>query len=350
MRRCSILLSFILIILILTACGNESGRYTPRTRGTDVRKPMSWGHDQTIYIFADEPAWLACKDTLSRTLEQTRLTTEHEQYFELKYADFGLIDHHYKYKNLIFLANVNSHGEVMNFLKERLSNEIIDKVKQERIGMFVHHNLWANDQMVVFLMADNLTELKTFVGEQKVKTFELFLRTLKDRLATQVYKTDVYPSSNFDSRSWKMQIPTSFKILTVKDSTLVFRARLNNQPDRYILVHREVVEKSPDANWFKSKRRELANTFYDGDSFEDKNIQLKKSKLGLYPCLEMWGYWINNKYLVGGGFQSFLVYSSEKGEVYIIDNSVYYPEGFKLKALLETKVISETFTIKKENQ
>jgi len=52
---------------------------------------------------------------------------------------------------------------------------------------------------------------------------------------------------------------------------------------------------------------------------------------------------------VGGAFQSFAFFDENSERAYLIDNSVYYPEGSKLEALIELEIISSSIVIK-DNQ
>ncbi|MCK5050398.1 MAG: DUF4837 family protein, partial [Candidatus Cloacimonetes bacterium] len=86
--------------------------------------------------------------------------------------------------------------------------------------------------------------------------------------------------------------------------------------------------------------------YYDEDEFFDRDVRMEKFKLAGYQGWRLTGRWQNKKHSVGGAFQSFAFYDETNGLAYLIDNSVYHPEGEKLEALYELEIISNTLKLK----
>ena len=94
-------------------------------------------------------------------------------------------------------------------------------------------------------------------------------------------------------------------------------------------------------------RDKIGKSFYEGDKIDDLSLTIRrKYKIGNYKCIKINGRWQNEKYYIGGAFQSFGIYDDKTGTAYLIDNSVYYPQGKKLLSLVELEVISSTFQVK----
>ena len=83
---------------------------------------MSWGHRQTIYVFADDNIWKYAEKSLRETLERFQFTTENEPYFELKRATN--IEQFYKFNNLLFLGDMQSDGEISTYIRDMIGNQI----------------------------------------------------------------------------------------------------------------------------------------------------------------------------------------------------------------------------------
>ena len=85
---------------------------------------------------------------------------------------------------------------------------------------------------------------------------------------------------------------------------------------------------------------------YDEDEYVEENLRSRKYQFAGFSGWRIDGTWMNKKYTAGGAFQSFAFYDEETQQAFLIDNSVYYPEGFKLDALIELELISETIQLK----
>ena len=343
------ILIILVIFFLLFGCAPKREKYTPKTGKINPRKPMSWGHRQTIYIFAEDDIWNLLHEKLENNLGRVYFTTNNENYFEIKRAPLKSLQQFFKFNNILFLSYLNSESELANYIKEIMGEKAEKDLKKNGVAMYPLDNLWANDQFVLFLLANDKSHLLKLYDLQENKIFELFKNKLYERIARQVYKQDIYPQSEFAGFPWTLKLPKSY-ILYKKDSQnrfVSYIARLREHADRYISVYYEKLDKTDfGKNWLKKKRAELAWKYYDEDEFAEKDIRTEKTKLGNFDCWKLSGRWQNKKYLVGGAFQSFAFYDEKTKTAFLIDNSVYFPEGYKLSALIELEVISGTFRLK----
>ena len=94
----------------------------------------------------------------------------------------------------------------------------------------------------------------------------------------------------------------------------------------------------------------IGEKYYEGDKIDTVSLTIFNNyKISKYRCIKISGRWQNKNYFIGGAFQAFGIYDKETQTAYLIDNSVYFPDGKKLLSLIELEVISDTFIIKKEN-
>jgi len=340
----------ILISILLISCSKETGNSSKQK--ADIHKPMSWGHKQDIYVFADDNVWKYGEQYIRNTLERFYFTTENEPYFLVKRAPMDEMEQFYKFNNLLFLADLNSGEPVADYVEKIMGKQIDKEIAENTVGVYPQDNVWARDQFVLFLLADNEKNLLELNIEMANKTFELFRDILYGRIETQLYKTKTYSASTFDNYSWILDLPKSYVVYKQDDANnfISFISRLRNKPDKYISVYSQRMENNKiDESWLKKTRSELAWKYFDEDEFFDKDIRFRRYE---HNGLEGWkisGRWRNEKYAVGGAFQSFAFYDEAGKTAYLIDNSIYYPEGYKLAGLIEMEVISKTFAVKRKS-
>lgn len=343
------LLLILLTALSLLGCGDE-GRPTPQgQKSIDPHKPMAWGKKHVIYVFADDKVWQGAEKQLRRTLEREYFTTENEKFFEIKRVPFADLEQFYKYNNLIFMGDLSSQSKVNEYINSVISTRIKEEVEKNVVGIYPVENLWANDQYVLFMLSNSTQKLLELNYLHLNQTFELFKAKLFERFRSQLYAGEIYQRSTFRDFPWQLKLPQKYQLYK-KDKAgnfVSYIARLRDKPDRYISVYYQSAENDiVDKEWLIEKRAELAWEYYDEDEYVEENLRSRKYQFAGFSGWRIDGTWMNRKYTAGGAFQSFAFYDEETQQAFLIDNSVYYPEGFKLDALIELELISETIQVK----
>jgi len=341
-----ILLLLCIMIILSCSTGKED---SSSNRKTDIRKPMSWGHQQSIYIFADSKIWRYAKKPLKESLERVQFTTENETYFTTEYIDFSKLEQFYKFNNLIFFCNISSDDEVSKYVKSIMGEKVTEEIEENTIGIYPQYNLWASDQQIIFLLGNNEENLLKLNILQADRIFNLFKDKLYERIGIKLYKYKTHPSNLFAGYPWKIELPKTYMIYKEdRDNNFnSYLARNRDKPDRFIAVYYEKIEKElMTRDWLKEKRASLVWNYYDEDEFKDRDIRIENHDIGDHKGWKLSGRWQNMKFLVGGAFQSFAFYDDLNGRAYLIDNSVYFPEGYKLTSLMELEIISNTIFIK----
>ena len=350
MRKFIVLI--VLSFLVFAGCSSDPSQQkvnNTKQKKVDIKKPMSWGHKQTIYVFADNNVWKFAERHLRDTLERYYFTTENEPYFEVKRAPLDKLEQFYKFNNLIFLADLESSAPVSAYVKTIMGSAIETEIAENKVGMYPKENIWARDQFVLFLIGNNERNLLNLNISMAEETFQQFKQKLFERISFLTYKSKTYLKSTFNNYTWEMDIPKTYTVYKQDDKNnfISFLARLRNKPDRYISIYSEdMVEDKVNDDWLKEKRKELAWKYYDEDEYFDKDVRIQPYEIGKKQGRKLSGRWQNKKYAVGGAFQSFAFYDEIGKKAYLIDNSIYFPEGFKLAGLIETEVISQTIKIK----
>jgi hypothetical protein len=337
------LLAMMSVALLLLSCGSgEMGQSNPRL-------PLSWGHKQKIYVLADSPVWNVSEEVLRETLERPIFTTFNEKEFELERADFKDLEQFYKFNNVVFLGNVNSNNDVAVYLRDYLSEHVINEVKENGAGIYVKNDLWARNQMVMFLLGDSKETVQKLIKLQSNRIYAEFDETLHQRIKQQVYKQKQYDDSVYADFPWTLKLTKNYVPYRTDTANrfISFIARLRNKPDRYIAVYYEKIpEEEFTRDWLKATRARLAWKYYDEDEIAEDKSNMRNYRIADTDGLRFGGLWQNQKYAVGGPFQTFAFYHQPTGTAYVIDNSIYWPEGYKLPGLIELEEIAKTIRIK----
>ena len=343
------LYSIFLIFLLLLGCGKTSSANSSENK-IDYSKPLSWGQKQTIYVFASDHIWKYAQTPLKKSLGRNVFTTQNENYFDVKRADISDISQFYKYKNLIFLVNIATKDSVSNYIKSRLNQAIIDDVKKKSVGLFARNDLWARDQQVVILMGNNERNLLKLNILQSEKIFNVFKEKLIKRESANILGIKTLPASTFANFPFTLKIPKMFLIYKdkPKEHYISFIKRIvKDGYDRYVTVYYEKMAKNKvDADWLIKTRKKLAWKVYDQDEFSKKDIRIQKCKINKRNGWQIAGRWQNKKYYIGGTFQSFAFYHEKSHTAVIVDNSIYFPAGYKLTGLIQLQIISNTIEMK----
>ncbi|MDP8321296.1 MAG: DUF4837 family protein [Candidatus Stygibacter australis] len=341
----------LVVLMVLFSCGKQEKGSASAMKGVvkDRKKPLAWGKKQKIYVFADDNVWKYAEDDLRQTIERTYYTTLNEKMFELERISFSKLEDYFRFNNLIFYCDASSEQEVSKYVKERLGSKIDERIAADGGAIYPVYNLWADDQLVLFIVGETEERLLKLNMLQASKFWEIFKQRLYKRIEYQVYRSRRKPMSNFTEKIWQFDLPdryVKFREDNINHFTS-YLARSKSQPDRYISVYYEdMPENIISRDWLIEKRNEIAGKYYDGDKFSKQDVTISNTEISRYSGLKLMGRWNNKKYYIGGAFSCFAFWEPERKQVFIIDNSVYYPEGDKLPALIELEIISNSFRLK----
>ena len=350
---------FLIALLIVSCSGKNNG--TGKTSKSssneaykskeDYRKPISWGKKNVIYIFADKTIWDYGRNKIKQSFEREFFTTQNEKLFNIEKVDIKDISRYYKFTNLIFFADITSDKPVANYVKQLLSEHVINNIKTTGSNIFVQDELWARDQLVIFVLGKSAEQTLLCTFDKLNFLFEQFKANEMKRLEKIAYRTGVNKQEmNYEREhyQWQIQLPKYFKTFRRDDENnfVSYLLRVEKYPDRYLFVYWEnMPENNVSKKWLFEKRKELVWKYYDEDEFSELDVVKENATFNKYNGYKLYGRWQNKKYYIGGAFVSFAFYEPEQKRAYIIDTSVYFPEGNKLRALLELEIIAKKFLV-----
>lgn len=353
------ILVFIVLLSLAAStfsCGKSDAKpdkYSFYESVVDTSKPIAWGEDRDIYILCDEVNWKSIGENLKNNLEQEFQIVVKERYFNIKRGDIRDINQLIKYKNLLFVGNLDSKASVSAHITRTLPPQLVNKVKNTGIEMFVAKNRWVTDQVIVYLVTSSQDKISSISEPITDKLFSLYLERLAERKAYQAYRTKLIPDTFYETYPFTIKMPENYKLFanSPKNRFLSFLYRMNSEskdfPDKYLSIYYEdIPQDSLNEKWILQKRKILADKYYDKDEFDPGMISIDKVSIGTYTAWRLMGPWKNLKHNIGGGFQTFAFYDIKQKRAYLIDNVVYFPAGDKLPELLELQQISQTFKTK----
>ncbi len=322
----------------------------------DPHKPMSWGQDQVIYVFADPEIWKEAEFYVRYSLERAFYTVENEKLYEVRLGDVKALDQFYKYKNLLFLCDLSTDQPVAQSVKKMMNSDMKNYVQKNGIGLFAKHNFWANEQFVVFMIGNSKENLLNYNKTHGNEVFYHYRQKLVQRISYKLKKNKPVSEKMFKDYPFTLKVPENYLLYKSDPKgrfiSFIWRSREDQKlnPDKYISVYYEKMpnktNKVIEKDWVTKTRKRIAWDYYDQDEMLDQDVQYGLFKFINYPTWYMSGRWQNKKYYVGGSFQSMGFYDEKTQTAYLIDTSVYFPQGKKLKFLMELESIAQTFRIK----
>ena len=138
-------------------------------------RPSTLGYPYRIFVVADSLLWEDIQQPISDMFEGKVLTPVSEKKFYFTRIPLRMLNEFKNRMNIFFIGVQNEDGEVNQYLREVLPAEFQKGVAEGRYFYLFQDNLFARDQIGLFMFAKNRrTFLKHFeeMKEQIYNTFE----------------------------------------------------------------------------------------------------------------------------------------------------------------------------------
>lgn len=354
MRKLIIVL--FVLLTVLSGCNRIKpipSRYTEFDDLIDHAKPLALGDDRDVHVFCDPANWKTLEPFIRSGIEREVPITYPEKYFQLVMADVKDAPALAKYKNIIYIGDLESKTPVSAYMKSILASDFQTRVQSSGGDLFVSKNHNSRDQIVLFLLGKDSLSLSKIGTLQADNIFSLLLKRFSERQGYYAYQSKVISPDFFKPYPFSLQIPETYRLFSNdKDGrflSLIYRAKMQNReiPDKYISVYYEPMPQNKvDLNWLIAKRQEIGQKYFEGDEFDPNLIRKESITFQKREAFRLLGAWKNLKHMIGGGFQSYAFWDENTKTAYLIDNVVFFPAGDKLPILVELYVISNSFRVK----
>jgi len=342
----TILLSiFFLAIFLFSACTNS-------------KKPAI-GNDDDIIVIADSLLFLELEAEMLHVFEKVIYTPQPENLFNLKRENIENLNQLKSRKNIIFLGSFNAKDQVSEYIKQALDSSVTKLVKNGEEFFFNKNNLWAKDQLVMFIVANSAEELKKDILNGNEELLYSFRKISNDRLFSKLYKPR-YENKKIEAEllnkyGWTIYVQPAVE-LAKSDSTNNFvwlRSGRNTPVERWIFVH--WIENA-NASFLNSdsliniRNRITQKHFWVSDdsvcvdiSFGMSKPMVSQANFNEHYALMSQGFWKFSDKSGGGPFVSYAYLDENTGRFYMLDASIYAPKYYKKKLIQQGDVILTSF-------
>ena len=308
------------------------------------------GSDHQIRVVADSLIWQQAEPILRDILEKVEYTPQPEKVFKIIKAD---LNNFKRFKNIIFLSTFDAKDEISNSINSNLSENARRKVETGNI-IFVKQNEWANYQMIMFLIGNDLPSLLNRIEEQRSEIFFQFDNYWnefhKDILFHYKEKKDI-EQHLLKNYGWMIRVPNDFnlEIQSAKDRFVMF---LRNIPPRWLSIYWiEAIDPSIiTKEWCIAQRNEIGKKFYEGETLEEKYEEVRAEEVIFLNrrALKLKGLWKNADDAAdpaGGPFRLYCFFDEPTERIYFIDMHLFYPEFKKRKLhyFRQMEIVANTF-------
>ncbi len=356
MKRFYLLIPLILIALGFS-CGKKqatpSARYTAFDKMLNYAKPLAFGEDSDVYVFASAKNWQMLELLLRSSIERKVRLVYEEAYFNLIKVELKDVDKYLQYKNLLFIGDLKAKDEITQYMLSSLNPGYPQRVQQSGGDLFTARNHNSRDQIILYLLGKDKNSLSNTATLQSDNIFSLLLKRYGERQAYQAFRGKVIEAGFWKPYPFSMQIPDTYRLYSNDKAgrflSFLYRARIPDReiPDKYISVYYEDMPADEvTADWLFNKRQELWQARFEGDTIRKENLRSEAFKFAGYQGYRISGPWENQKLVIGGAFQTMAFWHPDSKRAYLIDNSVFFPAGDKLAILLELHMISSSLRIK----
>lgn len=340
-----LLLPFILLTFLFSACTNS-------------KKPAI-GNEDDIIIIADSLLFVQLEAELLHVFEKVIYTPQPENLFNLKRESISKLNQLKNRKNVIVLGTLNSDDRTSNYIKQSLDSSVTKLVKNGSEFFFNKNDLWAKDQLVMFIVSNSVDELKKNILNANEELLYSFRKISNKRLFSNLYKPK-FENKKIEAEllnkfGWTMYVQPAVE-LAIKDSSNNFvwlRNGRNTPVERWIFVH--WIENA-NANYLNSDslmsiRNKVTKKYFTVSddsicvdiSFGMSKPMVSQASFNEHYALMSQGFWKFSDKSGGGPFISYSYLDEKTKRFYMIDASIYAPKYYKKKLIQQADVILTSF-------
>lgn len=312
-----------------------------------LQRQVPLGDDNAIKVAADSTIWMELEPVLRQIFEKVEYTPQPEKAFKLSQGDVNNIK---RFKNIIFLSTLDATDQISNSINSSLTDESRKRVATGSI-MFVKKEQWARDQIIMFLVGNDLPSLVTKVTELHDEIFFQF-----DDHWNKIHHEILYQNREqfnvethlLKTYGWMLRVPVDYRL------------EVQSARDRFVMFHRQVplrwlsvfwIEASDPSliskEWCIAKRNEIGKKFYEDETVEEQfeSVIAEEVIFQNRPALKLKGLWKNDEKVAGGPFRMYCFFDEGTERIYFIDMHVFSPalKKGKLHYLRQLDIIANSF-------
>jgi len=322
-------------------------------------KSPAIGNGDDIIVLADSALYYELEAEMLHVFEKIIYTPQPENLFNLQREDFNKIRKLQNRKNIIILGTLDSDDNTSKYIKASLDSSVTELVKDNKESFINKNDLWAKDQLVMFLVSNSIDELKKNILKANEELLYSFRKASNQRLFSKLYKPSLELKKTkaeiLSKYEWTLYVQPAVEYAT-SDSVNNFvwlRSGRNTPIERWMFVH--WIENA-NGKYLKydslinirnrvTKKHYLAS---DDSVYVDIAYGMSKPMIseanfnGRYALMSQ-GFWKFSDQSGGGPFISYSFLDEKSGRFYMIDASIFAPKYYKKKLLQRADVVLNSF-------
>lgn len=322
----------------------------------------AWGADDEIIVFADSVDFYELEASLLTVFNKVIYTPQAEALFNLVRKDVSQFEKYRKFKNILFIAPLDTLHEVSRIVGNMLTDDVRSLVMSDSVSVINKHDVWAKNQLVMILTSANLEKLKSNILNSHQDLIYYFQKASDKRLFKSLYNNK-YERKDVEAKllkdyGWMIYVQADFSVALEKkeDNFVWLRRGAGTEIERWIFVH--WVENASPSLFHKDSinaiRNRLTEKYYrtsDDSGFvriaNDYYSIQETNFLNRYALMTQ-GLWVMSDATMGGPFVNYTFYDNDTKRLYMLDGSVYAPKFFKKKILQQLDVTLQSFLTDRE--
>lgn len=340
----------IVMMLLLSNCGGK-------------RKAI--GNEDEIIVVADSSEFYDLEGTLIEVFEKKIITPQEESLFLISQADMKDLSKVQRRKNVVFISTLDSESGVGNYMRGILDSSVFSMVEKDSEFVFIKKDLWAKDQLVMFLVSPTTSLLEKNMLTKKENLIHYFQQISNKRLFKSLYN-EKYERKDLEAQllrdyGWIIYIQADFQIAKniAEDNFVWLRRAINTDMERWIFVH-WIENATPE--WLNNDsitviRDRLTKKHYiNSDNTtrvivqyeEDYNPVFREVNFNNKYAILTQGFWRFDDKSGGGPFLSYTFFDEKTKRIYMLDGSIYAPKYYKKKLIQQVDVTLQSFLVEHE--
>jgi hypothetical protein len=314
--------------------------------GCSVFHDRPIGNRNQIVILADLTVWQPVADPLKLVFEKEVLTPQPEKTYYLEHVDYNELAEISRRPYILVVAPLKSSEPVSVFLSNSLSPQAADGVFQGDYYVFAKPDLWARDQLVLFVTAPDIESLLERIDQHSGDLYSLI-----DQHRNEVIQGEMYArleQKDLERRfqkqyGWHMRMQHDYiPVIENPNRNLVQLKR--NYPDRWLtILWRDGEDKYRSLETVSAIRDSLGKWFSDPVFTYPEYHKYRDIEFLGRPGGILAGLWATEADIGGGPFFTYVIFDSLNARTFFIDGAVFAPHDFKEPFLRQLHIMARTF-------
>lgn len=344
------LLPLLLFVVIVLISGCE---------GTDYRQSAQ-GDRSEVLVVMDSTQWESeTAEAIRETFGEYMMTLPRpEQRFDLRFTDINTqrqLDRAQRHRSVIFAAPLDEQSNVGGFIRNSLSDDILQRVERGDNFAFPLEDRWYRDQWTLFLSGQSDEQLAERIredGSNLVSTLhDKTIKRWKDyiyRSGEQVAKAD----SLWENHGFRFRVQHDYRV-GVDTTNFVTMRRYLHDNDRWLWAwYMEDVDDTDfvDTDWIHEVRDSLNKKYIRGSRDESyvttefrRDVTTESINLNGYPAYETRGTWQMTNDLMGGPFLHYTIFDEKANRIYMLEFAQFAPRYPKRRFMYQFEAMAQTF-------